>query len=79
MVAAIDVGRLVEVVWVSLLSGVGITTAYALIVLGSARWLQARRAGQAGAAAAYGTLAALMLCLFAAAVVYGVHVMLTKS
>jgi hypothetical protein len=79
MLATIDVGQLVEVVWVSLLAGVGITAAYSLVVLGSARSLQARRAGQPAAAVAYAGVAVVMFCLFAAGVVYGVHVMLTKS
>jgi uncharacterized membrane protein YhaH (DUF805 family) len=79
MIAAIDLGQLGEVVWVSVLAGVGITTAYALVVLGSARSLQARRAGDTGAAVRHATLAILMLCLFAAAVAVGVHIMLSKS
>jgi hypothetical protein len=79
MLAAIDVGQIAEVVWVSLLAGVGITGAYSLIVLGGARSLQARRSGQAAAAAVYAGLAVLMFCMFAAAVAYGVHIMLTKS
>jgi hypothetical protein len=79
MLAAVDVGQIVQVVWVSVLAGVGITAAYSLVVLGSARSLHARRSGQAGAAVAYAGLAAVMFCLFAAAVIYGVHVMLTKS
>ena len=79
MLAAIDVGQLWQVVWVSLLAGVGATTVYSLIVLGSARSLQARRSGHAGAAVAYAGLAGLMFLLFAAAVVYGVQIMLSKS
>jgi uncharacterized membrane protein YhaH (DUF805 family) len=79
MIAAIALGQLAEVVWVSVLAGVGITTAYALVVLGSARSLQARRAGDTGAAVRHATLAILMLCLFAAAVAVGVHIMLSKS
>jgi hypothetical protein len=79
MIAAIELGQLVKVVWVSLLSGVGITTAYALVVLGGARSLQARRTGNSGAALRYATLAGVMLCLFAAAVIIGVHIMLSKS
>jgi hypothetical protein len=79
MIAAIELGQLVKVVWVSLLSGVGITTAYALVVLGGARSLQARRTGDSSAALRYATLAAVMLCVFAAAVVIGVHILLSKS
>jgi uncharacterized membrane protein YhaH (DUF805 family) len=79
VIAAIDVGQLAQVVWVSMLAGVGITAAYALVVLGSARSLQARRAGDTGAAVRHAALAIVMFCLFAAAVVVGVRIMLTKS
>jgi hypothetical protein len=79
MLAAIDSGQILQVVWVSLVAGVGITGAYSLIVLGSARSLQARRSGHATAAVAYAGLAGLMFLLFAAAVIYGVHIMLSKS
>ena len=79
MTAAIDAGQLAQVVWVSFLAGIGITTAYSFVVLGSARSAEARRAGRSAVALAYGTLAVLMFCLFAAGVAYGVHVMLSKS
>jgi hypothetical protein len=79
MLAAIDAGQIAEVIWVSLLAGVGITGAYSLVVLGSARSLQARRSGRAFASVAYAGLAAVVFCLFAGAVIYGVHIMLTKS
>jgi hypothetical protein len=79
MLAAIDAGQIAEVIWVSLLAGVGITGAYSLVVLGSARSLQARRSGQAFASVAYAGLAVVVFFLFAAAVIYGVHIMLTKS
>jgi hypothetical protein len=79
MLAAIDSGQILEVVWVSLVAGVGITGAYSLIVLGSARSLQARRSGRAVASVAYAGLAGLMFLLFAATVIYGVHIMLSKS
>jgi hypothetical protein len=79
MIAAIELGQLVRVVWVSLLSGVGITCAYSFVVLGSARSLQARRAGDSGTALRYATLAAVMLLVFAVAVGVGVHIMLSKS
>jgi hypothetical protein len=79
MIAAVDAGQLLDVVWVSLLAGVGITTAYSFVVLGSGRSAEARRAGRSGAALGYAALAVVMLCVFAGAVVYGVHVMLSKS
>jgi len=73
------VGQLVQVVWVSVVAGVGITTAYALVVLGSARSVQARRAGDTAGAVRHGALAVLMFLLFAAAVIIGVHIMLSKQ
>jgi hypothetical protein len=79
MIGAIDAGQLFDVVWVSLLAGVGITTAYSFVVLGSARSAEARRSGRSGAAMGYAALAVVMLLVFATAVVYGVHVMLSKS
>ena len=79
ILAAIDLGQIGKVIWVSLLSGVLITTAYALVVLGTARSLQARRAGASGAALAYAGLAVGMFCLFAVAVGLGLHIMLSKS
>jgi hypothetical protein len=79
MIAAIDVGQLAQLVWVSLLAGIGITIVYALVVRGSARSLQARRTGDTGSAVRHGAVAIVLFCIFAAAVVLGVHVMLSKS
>jgi hypothetical protein len=75
---AVEIGQLFEVVWVSVVAGVGITTAYALVVLGTGRSAEARRMGQRGAALAYAGLAGLFLLLFAAGVVFAVQVMLSK-
>jgi hypothetical protein len=79
IVAEVELGQLVEVVWVSLLAGVAVTAAFSVVVLGGARSAEARRAGRSGAAMAYAGLACLAFALFAAVVAYGVHVMLTKS
>jgi hypothetical protein len=78
MLAAIDGAGLLEVVWVSLLAGVGITLTFSLVVLGSGRSSAARRAGRSTAATGYAALAALGLAVFLAGVVFGVNVMLAK-
>jgi hypothetical protein len=75
---AVQLSQLFEVVWVSLFAGVGITTAYALVVYGTGRYMEAQRTGRRGAALAYAGLAAVFLLLFAAGVVFGVQVMLAK-
>jgi hypothetical protein len=75
---AVELSQLFEVVWVSTLAGVGITTAYALVVYGTGRYMEAQRTGRRGAALAYAGLAALFFLLFAAGVVLGVQIMLAK-
>jgi hypothetical protein len=75
---AVEAGKLFEVVWVSMLAGVGITTAYSFVVVGTGKSAEARRTGRRGAALAYAVLAAVFLLLFAAAVVFAVQVMLRK-
>jgi hypothetical protein len=78
VLAAVDVAGLVEVVWVSILAGVGITTMFSLVLLGGARSAEARRSGRAHVATLYGALAALAFAVFAAGVIFGVNIMLSK-
>jgi hypothetical protein len=77
-VFAVDTHLLAQVVWVSLVAGVGISVLYSLVILGSARAGEARRAGEGGAAAAWATLAVVALLLFAGGVALGVQAMITK-
>jgi hypothetical protein len=79
LLGVVEVGQIVEVIWVSLLAGVVMTTAYSFVVLGTGKSAEARRAGRGGAALAYGALAVLFLGVFAAMVVLGVQIMLTKG
>jgi hypothetical protein len=79
VLAAVKAGDIFEVVWVSLLAGVLVCLAYALVVLGTARSAEARRSGKGTAALAFGALAAIALAACAAALVFGVHVMVSKS
>ena len=78
MLAAVNVGDLVEVVWVSVLAGVGVTLTFSLVVLGSGRSEAARRTGRDGAAFAYATLAGVAFLVFVAGLVAGVNIMLAK-
>lgn len=57
----VDTSALLKVVWVSLAAGVGVTAAFSLLVLGSARAGDARRGGRFVPALAYGALALLGL------------------
>jgi hypothetical protein len=77
--SVVEVGQIVEVIWVSLLAGIGITTSYSFVVFGTARSAEARRGGRGGAAVAYGAVAVLAFAVFAAGIVLGVQIMLTKD
>jgi hypothetical protein len=79
VLAAVKAGDIFEVVWVSLLSAVIVCVAFSLVVLGGARSAEARRSGRGTAAMAYGGLAVLAALAVAGAVIFGLHVMLSKS
>jgi hypothetical protein len=79
VLAAVEAGDIFEVIWVSLIAGVFVTVAYSLVVLGSARSAEARRNGAGTAATVWAGVAVLAFAAFAAAVVFGVHTMLSKS
>jgi Na+/H+-dicarboxylate symporter len=75
---AVDAHLLWQVIWVSLLAGVGISALFSFVILGAARAGDARRAGRAGAASAYAALALLAFAAFAVGVVLGVQTMVER-
>ena len=77
-VFAVEVSQLAEVIWVSALAGIGITTTFSLAVFGTGRYLEATRTGRRGSALAYATLAVTFLLVFAGGVIWGVQIMLSK-
>jgi hypothetical protein len=77
-VFAVDGHLLWQVVWVSLLAGVGISALFSFVILGAARAGDARRAGRGGTAAGYAALALVTFALFAVGVVLGVQAMIEK-
>ena len=77
-VLAVDAGLLWQVIWVSLVAGVGISALFSLVILAGARAGDARRAGRSVASAVYATLAALAFATFALGVVLGVQAMIAQ-
>jgi hypothetical protein len=71
----VELGQIVEVIWVSLVAGVGITATFSFVVFGLARYADSR----GGARVGYGAVALLAFVLFIAGVVFGVQIMLTKG
>ena len=76
--AAVKVSEIVEVIWVSLAAGIGVTVLFSLVVLGSAKSAESRRKRRDGAATAYAGGAVLAFAAFAAVGVVGVQIMRAK-
>jgi hypothetical protein len=78
VLAAIELSQLLKVVWVSLLGGLVVIAAFSIVVRASARSAEARRSGAGTAAALHALVAAVAFAVFAAAVVFGLVIMLKK-
>jgi hypothetical protein len=76
--AEVSSSQLAEVVWVSLVAGIAITTIFSLVIRWGASYDAARREGRDGAALLYAGMSVLALAAFLAGVVLGVHIMLSK-
>jgi hypothetical protein len=76
---AVKAGDIFEVVWVSLLAAVVVSITFSLVVLGMARSTEAARGSRGTVAVAYAGLALIAFAAFAAAVVLGVQIMLSKD
>jgi hypothetical protein len=72
----VDWDALLQVVWVSLLSGVGVTAAWAFALLGTTRALEYGREGRAGEAVIYGVVGVAGLVLVIGAIVFGIVVLI---
>jgi hypothetical protein len=79
LLGVVEVGQIFEVIWVSLIAGIGITTTFSFVVLGTARSAEARRSGRTVVSLAYGLLATMCLILVAASFVFAIEVMLTQK
>jgi hypothetical protein len=69
---------LLSVVWASLVAGLGVSAAYAFAILGGARALDLTRSGRSAEAVIFGVVCAVALTAVAAAVVYGIVIMVNK-
>jgi hypothetical protein len=78
IVFAVDGHLLFQVVWVSLVAGVGISALFSLVIYGADKATDHRRAGHGAAATAYMGLAVLAFTLFALGVGLGVQTMIQK-
>ena len=75
----IDWNALLEVLWASVLGGVGVTAVFALAILGATRAVYLRRDGHVLAAGVYGALMVIAGIVVVAAVAFGAVVMTAKD
>jgi hypothetical protein len=73
----VDFGQLAEVVYVSLIAGVGVSLAFSIVIRGVVRAGEHRHTRPV-AAGAHALMAVVALLLVLAAVVFGVSTMLAK-
>jgi hypothetical protein len=71
----VDWDALLQVIWVSLLAGVGVTAAWGFALLGTTRALESGRDGRAGGVVAYAVVAVIGLATVVAAVVFGIVIL----
>jgi hypothetical protein len=71
----VDTHALLQVIWVSLLAGVGVTAAYGFALLGTTRALERGRDGNVGGIVAYAVVGVLGLAIVIAAIVFGIVIL----
>ncbi len=79
MIAKIETEGLLELVWAAPAAALAVAITYSLVIYGSARASESRRAGHGGQATAYGALAVVAGLAFAAVVVVGVSIIVAKD
>ena len=73
MIASIvDTDALLQVVWVSLIAGVGVPSCYALAILGTTRALEFGRNGRPVEATAFAVVGVFGLAVVIASIVFGI-------
>jgi hypothetical protein len=71
----VDWHAILQVIWVSLLAGVGVTAAWGFALLGTTRALEYSRESRGGGAVGYALVGALGLAIVIAAIVFGIVIL----
>lgn len=79
IVASIDTDALLQLLWAAPLAVLTVTVAWGLVIRGTTGALEARRAGRALPAGLHALVAIAGFALFAAALVFGLLVMIAKN
>jgi hypothetical protein len=77
MIASIvDWDALLQVIWVSLVAGVGVTAAWAFALLGATRAIETGREGRTAEAALYAVVGVAGVAVVLGAIVFGIVIMI---
>ena len=71
----VDWDAILQVIWVSLLAGVGVTAAYGFALLGYNRALENGRGGHLGAAISYAVVGVVGFAIVLGAIVFGILIL----
>jgi len=71
----VDWDALLQVIWVSLVAGVGVTAAWGFALLGSTRALEVGREGRVAEAAVYAVVGVAGFVAVVAAIVFGIVIL----
>jgi hypothetical protein len=73
--AVVDWDALLQVIWVSLVAGVGLTAAWGVALLGSTRAVETGRSGRPAEAALYAILGVVALAAVLGAIVFAIVIL----
>jgi hypothetical protein len=71
----VDTHALLQVVWVSLLAGVGVTASYGIALLGASRAIENGRDGNGALAVVYAAAGVIGLAIVIGAIVFGIVIL----
>ncbi len=78
MLAAIDIGALLKVMWAAPLAAISVSVVFSLTIYGATRFSDTRRSGRPLAAGAFGAVAIVSFAAFAAMVILALKVAIEK-
>jgi hypothetical protein len=76
--AAVDWDALLQVVWVSIVTGIGVTGVFAIAIYGATRAVDLSRDGRAAEAGMFAAVAIAALVVVGGAVIFGIVAMTDK-
>jgi hypothetical protein len=77
-IAAIDTGKLLELIWAAALAGIAVSVCFSLVIIGATRAGECRRNRRTGSASAYAALSVLSGIAFFGIVAFGISVITAK-